>query len=77
MSILNQIKKINEIYRKMSENYFQLKKMFKHHSLILGKIELSEKMFHEAILTIANKQEDLVVKKEFNKIIKQIKKEDK
>jgi hypothetical protein len=73
MSIINQIKKVNEIYRKMTECFFQLKKMYKRHELIIGKIELSEKMFHEAILTIANKQEDLEVKKEFNKIVKSIK----
>lgn len=77
MSIINQIKKINEIYRKMSECYYYLKKMFKNHKLILGKIELSEKMFHEALITIANKTEELTVKKEFQKIVKSIEKEDK
>jgi dsDNA-specific endonuclease/ATPase MutS2 len=50
--------------------------MFKNHKLILGKIELSEKMFHEALITIANKTEELTVKKEFQKIVKSIKKED-
>jgi hypothetical protein len=77
MSITEQVKKINDIYRKMSESYYRLKVMFKNHKLILGKIELSEKMFHEALITIANKTEEIVVKKEFQKIIKSIKKEDK
>ncbi len=76
-NIIKHISKVNNIYHIMDKCYRQLKTMFKNHKPLLGKIELSEKLFHDALLTIANKTDEIITKKEFLKIVKSIKDEKK
>lgn len=71
--LIKHITAVNNIYRQIDKCYTQLKKMFKNHGAILGHIEMSEKFFYQAILSIANKTEEIETKREFNKIVKSLK----
>lgn len=73
MSLIKQIKQLNEIYHIMNRQYTLLKKMFKNHSSIKQKIILSEQILHQAYSLIVEKTEEVETNKEFNRIIKGIK----
>ena len=73
MSNIKQIQKVNEIYHIMKKQYDTLKKMFRNHKIIEQKIILSEGILNQAFMSIANKTEEVEGKREFNKIIKNIK----
>lgn len=75
MALVQQIQKVNQLYYIMTKNYKILKTMFKNHSNIKQKLILSEEIFHQALLLIAGKTEEVTSRREFNKIIKQIKHE--
>jgi hypothetical protein len=72
--LIKHINKLNTLYRSFQKNYDVMKKMFKNHSTILQKIKLSEEILYQAYSLIAEKTEETQVKREFNKIIKTIKK---
>jgi len=76
-NLIKQIQKLNEIYHIMNKQYSSLKKMFKNHSTIKGKVILSEQILHQAYSLIVDKTEEVEVNREFNKIIKGIKNEKK
>ena len=67
------IQKVNEIYHIMKKSYASLKKIFKNHKIIRDKIDLSERMLMQAFMSIVDKTEQIESKREFNKIIKEIK----
>lgn len=75
MSLIKQIKQMNEIYHIMNKQYACLKKMFKNHSTIKQKVILSEQVLHQAYMMIVEKTEEVEITREFNKIIKVIKNE--
>ena len=68
------IQKVNEIYHIMKKQYDSLKKTFKNHSNIKQKIILSEEILNQAFMLIVSKTEEVEVNREFNRIIKSIKK---
>jgi len=71
--LVEKIKKLNEIYQSMRDNYSALKKMFKNHSSIKQKIILSEEILMQVYGLIGEKLEEVETKREFNKIMKGIK----
>jgi ABC-type Na+ transport system ATPase subunit NatA len=77
MSLIKQIKQINEIYHIMNRQYSLLKKMFKNHSTIKQKVILSEQILHQGYMLIVEKTEEVETNRTFNKIIKDIKNEKK
>ena len=74
-NLIKQIQKLNEIYHIMNKQYSLLKKMFKNHSAIKGKVILSEQILHQAYMLIVEKTQEVETNREFNKIIKGIKNE--
>lgn len=73
MSLIKQIKQLNEIYHIMNKQFSLLKKMFKNHSTIKQKVILSEQILHQAYALIVDKTEEVETNREFNRIIKSIK----
>ena len=71
--LIQQIKLLNEIYYSFKKNFNMLKKMFKNHSIIKQKIILAEGMTGQIYMTILRKIEEVETRKEFNRIIKDIK----
>jgi len=76
-NLTKHVAKLNSLYYSFKKNYDAMKKMFKNHSSILQKIKLSEDILYQAYSLIADKTEETVTKREFNKIIKNIKNENK
>jgi hypothetical protein len=72
-NLTKQIQKLNEIYHLMKKQYTTLKKIFHNHKQIRDTIELSEQILYQAYGLIVEKSEEIVSKREFNKIIKNIK----
>jgi len=72
--IIKQIQKLNEAYHIMNKQYNLLKKMFKNHSTIKQKVILSEQILQQAYSLIIEKTENIEINREFNRIIKSIKK---
>jgi len=75
--IIKQIKKLNEVYHIMNRQYSLLKKMFKNHSGIKQKIILSEQILMQSFIMIKEELEIVEQRREFNKIIKNIKEDEK
>ena len=75
--IIKQIKKLNELYHIMNRQYSLLKKMFKNHSGIKQKIILSEQILMQSFIMIKEELEIVEQRREFNKIIKNIKEDEK
>jgi RNAse (barnase) inhibitor barstar len=75
MALIKSIQKINELYRSFKKNYDIFKKVVKNHSTIHQKIVLSEQFLHQAFILIKEEMETTEQHREFNKIIKVIKKE--
>lgn len=76
-TIIKQIKTLNEIYNTTKTAFDTLKRMFKNHSCIRQKVVLAEEMTAQIYMVILEKFEKLETKREFNKIIKSIKKKKK
>ena len=72
---VNTIKKVNEIYHIIKINLNILRKMFKNHKIINDKIILADKMLMQVFMSIAEKTENIETKREFNKIIKNLNRE--
>jgi len=73
MSLIKHIQKLNLIYDTMNKNYCALEKMFGHHSTINQKINLSKSILYDAFMMIVEKTEETQVKRQFNRIVKDIK----
>jgi predicted HAD superfamily hydrolase len=74
MSLIKSITKLNELYHSFRRNYNALKKIVKNHSTIKQKIILSEQILDQAYLLIKENLETNEQRREFNRIIKEIKK---
>lgn len=74
MPLLKQVQKLNELYHSFKRNYDTLKKMFRNHSTIKQKIILSEQILNQAYMVIKDELETTEQRREFNRIIKSIKK---
>lgn len=72
-NIIKQINALNNIYHTMNKQYTILKKMFKNHANIKSKVVLSEQILQQAYMLIASTTEEIEQKRQFNKIIKDIK----
>jgi hypothetical protein len=70
----NKIKHLNEIYHSMKRNYDSLKKAFRNHSTIKQKVILSEEILNQVYRLVLDKIEQTESRRQFNKIIKDIKK---
>ena len=73
----NLIKKftvLNEVYKSMKKNYDTLEKMFANHSSIKQKVILSEQILDQAYILIKEGFEETEERRQFNRIIKDIKK---
>jgi Flp pilus assembly CpaF family ATPase len=68
------IKKLNDIYRSMRNNFNDLKKMFNNQSLIKEKILLIEQLMDDVYMTIKNKIDSDEINDEFLNIVKGIRK---
>jgi ABC-type Na+ transport system ATPase subunit NatA len=75
--LVKQIQKLNQIYDIMRIQYDSLKKMFKNHSGVKQKVILSEQILHQAYALILEKTEEVATNREFNKIVKDVKNENK
>ena len=73
MSLIKSIQKLNELYHSFRYSYNALKKIIKNHSTIKQKIILSEQILNQAYLLIKENLETNEQRREFNKIIKNIK----
>ena len=67
------IKQLNKIYADMKKNYESLDVMFKNHSSIKQKFILSQELIMQGYMLINDKLESVENKRQFNKIIKDIK----
>lgn len=74
-NLIKQITKLNNLYHSFTKNYVEMKKMVNNHSSIKQKIIFSEEILQQAFILIAEKTELATQKREFNKIIKNIKNE--
>lgn len=74
-TLVQKFKLLNEVYKSMQKNFETLKKMFKNHSTIKQQIVLTEQMMNQVYMTIRDKFEEVEVKREFTKIVKNIKNE--
>ena len=77
MGLIKSIIKLNELYHAFRRSYDALKKIVRNHSTIKQKIILSEQILDQAYLLIKENLETTEQRKEFNKIIKDIKNEKK
>lgn len=68
------IKKLNDIYHSMRNNFNDLKKMFNNQSLIKEKILLIEQLMDDVYMTIKNKIDSDEINDEFLNIVKGIRK---
>jgi len=73
MSLIKSIVKLNELYHTFKKSYDSLSKIVKNHSTIKQKIILSEQILNQAYILIKEDLETTEQKREFNKIIKEIK----
>jgi hypothetical protein len=73
MSLIKSIVKLNELYHTFRKSYDSLSKIVKNHSSIKQKIILSEQILNQAYLLIKEELEGTEQRREFNKIIKDIK----
>ena len=73
--LIKHIAKLNTLYRSFEKNYKEMQKMFKNHSCISQKVKLSEQILQQAFMLIAEKTEETEQKRQFNKIVKDIKHE--
>lgn len=76
MSLIKSIVKLNELYHTFRKSYDSLSKIVKNHSSIKQKIILSEQILNQAYLLIKEELEGTEQRREFNKIIKDIKRND-
>jgi hypothetical protein len=74
MSLIKSIQKLNELYHTFKRSYDSLKKIVKNHSTIKQKLILSEQFLHQAYMLIKEELENTEEKREFNKIVKNIRK---
>ena len=77
MSLIKSIQKINELYHSFRNNYISFKKVVKNHSTIHQKLILSEQFLNQAFMLIKDEMETTPQRREFNKIVKGIKNENK
>jgi len=75
MSLIKSIQKLNELYHIFRRSYDTLKKIVKNHSTIKQKLILSEQFLNQAYMLIKEEFETTEQRREFNKIIKNIKDE--
>jgi hypothetical protein len=68
--LVEKIKKLNEIYQSMRDNYSALRKMFKNHSSIKQKFVLSEEVMMQSFMLINDELQKIEEFKKFNQIIK-------
>ena len=73
MSLIKSIQKLNELYHSFKRSYDSLKKIVRNHSTIKQKIILSEQILNQAYMLIKDELETTEQRREFNKIIKEIK----
>jgi len=74
MSLIKSITKLNELYHTIRRSFDSLKKIVKNHSTIKQKIILSEQILNQAYMLIKDELETTEQRREFNKIIRIIKK---
>jgi len=72
-ALTKKIKKLNELYFSFKKNFEVLRQMFKNHSVIKQKVVLAEEMTNQIYMTILDKIESLETRREFNRIVKDIK----
>lgn len=75
--LTTKIQKLNEVYHTMKKEYTALKKMFKNHSTIKQKFILSEEILMQGYMLVKEKIEETESHREFNRIIKNIRKKKK
>jgi len=73
VSLIKSIQKLNELYHSFKRSYDSLKKIVRNHSTIKQKIILSEQILNQAYMLIKDELETTEQRREFNKIIKEIK----
>lgn len=74
MSLIKSIQKLNELYHTFRRSYDNLKKIVKNHSTIKQKIILSQQILDQAYMLIKDELETTEQRREFNNIVKSIKK---
>ena len=77
MSLIKSIQKLNQLYHSFRQSFNGLKKIIRNHSTIKQKIILSEQFLDQAYLLIKEELEGTEQRREFNRIIKDIKNEKK
>jgi hypothetical protein len=75
IDMINYIQKSNNLYLELIQNYSALKGMYKNHSTILQKLELSEVLLIDTFKLIVRATIDIETKRQFNSIIKGLKNE--
>lgn len=73
MSLIKSIQKLNELYHAFKRSYNALEKIVRNHSSIKQKIVLSEQFLNQAYMLIKDELETTEQRREFNKIVKNIK----
>lgn len=73
MSLIKSIIKLNELYHTFKKSYDTLNKIVKNHSTIKQKLNLSEQILNQAYVLIKDELETTESKREFNKIIRNLK----
>lgn len=73
MSLIKSIQKLNNLYFSFNDAFKSLKEIVKNHAVIKQKIALSEQMLQSAYMLIKDNLETVESKRQFNKIIKNIK----
>jgi len=73
MSLIKHIIKLNQIYDSMRKNYSLFRKMFRNHSSIIHKINLSEQFLMDAFKLTTQKMQETEDKRKFNSIVKVLK----
>jgi predicted RND superfamily exporter protein len=73
MSLIKSVIKLNELYHTFKKSYDTLGKIVKNHSTIKQKINLSEQILNQGYMLIKEELETTESKREFNKIIRNIK----
>jgi hypothetical protein len=73
VSLIKSIQKLNNLYFSFNDAFKSLKEIVKNHAVIKQKIALSEQMLQSAYMLIKDNLETVESKRQFNKIIKNIK----
>jgi geranylgeranyl pyrophosphate synthase len=73
VSLIKSIQKLNNLYFSFNDAFKDLKEIVKNHAVIKQKIVLAEQMLQSAYMLIKDNLETVESKRQFNKIIKNIK----